>query len=248
MKVSDFVEVEYVGRIKDSGEIFDLTKEDVAKKENVYDPKVSYKPVVLILGADFIIKGLDEALREMDVGEKKVVDIPPEKAFGDRKADFVRTMPLAQFKEQNLDPFPGSVVNIGNLRGRILSVDGGRVKVDFNHPLAGKTLEYEIEVKSLIKEKPDKVKSIVTYFTGIEDVEVVCERKGEGEGGPETVEINIKKDVGIARPVKKMVSDAIFKWCDVEKVRFVEVFEKSKPVESEAVKTAEKEVNREINI
>lgn len=231
MKPGDFVEVDYIGKIKDSGEIFDLTKEEVAKKENVYNPKVSYKPVVLILGADFIIKGLDEAIREMSVGEKKKVDIQPEKAFGERREDLVKTIPLAKFKEQNLDPFPGGVVNIGNLRGRIMSVDGGRVKVNFNHPLAGKTLEYEIEVKSIVKEKPEKVKSIVKYFTGIEEVDVACDG--------EEAEISIKKDVDVVRPLKKMISEAVIKWCGTKKVKFVEIFEKGAP-EREVSKAAEK--------
>jgi len=221
MKPGDFVEVDYVGRIKDTGQVFDVTKEKIAKKENVYNPKTSYKPVVLIVGADFIIKGLDEGLRGMKVGEKKKVDVPPSKAFGDRKENMIKTIPLAKFKEQNLDPLPGAVVNIGNLRGRIVSVSGGRVRVDFNHPLAGKTLEYEIEIKSVVKEKLAKVKAIVKYFTGIEEVDVVCKAT--------QAEINIKKDVDVARPVKKMISDAAIKWCDVKKVKFVEIFESAAP-------------------
>ncbi len=224
MKVGDFVEVDYVGRIKDTGKIFDLTKEEIAKKENVYNPKVSYNPVVLIVGADFIIKGLDETLRDAKVGEKKEVDIPPAKAFGERKDKLIRTIPLGKFKEQKLDPSPGAVVNIGNLKGRIVSVSGGRVKVDFNHPLAGKTLEYEIEIKSLVKEVPEKVKSIVKYFTGIDDVDVICKN--------EEAEIKIKKDVDVVRPVKKMISDAVIKWCGIGKVKFVEVFEKAETLRS----------------
>lgn len=234
MKVGDFVEVDYVGMVKESGEVFDLTKEEIAKKEGVYSPKFSYKPVVLIVGSDFIIKGLDEALRNMNVGEKKKIDIPPPKAFGDRRGDLIKIIPLVKFKEQNIDPSPGNIVNIGTLRGRILSVDGGRVKVDFNHPLAGKTLEYEIEIKSLVKEKSEKVKSVVKYFTGVEEVDVVCKNK--------EVEINIKKDVDMVRPAKRMISDAIIKWCDVNKVKFIEIFETKKQSKSEKERpsTAEK--------
>ena len=116
MKAGDFVEVDYVGRIKESGEVFDLTREDIAKQENVFDPKFPYKPVVLIVGSDFIIKGLDEALKGMNVGENKKVDIPPEKGFGERKAELVKTVPLSKFKEQDTKPYPGAVVNVGNLK------------------------------------------------------------------------------------------------------------------------------------
>lgn len=233
MKPGDFVEVDYVGRVKGTGEVFDVTKEGVAKKEGVHNPKTSYKPVVLIVGADFIIKGLDEALRGMKVGEKKKVDVPPAKAFGERKEELVKTIPSSKFKEQNLDPVPGAVVNIGNLRGRIMSADGGRVRVDFNHPLAGKTLEYEIEVKSVVKESTEKVKAVVKYFTGIEEVDVACEAT--------LAEINIKKDVDVVRPVKKMISDAVIKWCYVKKVKFVETFESDEPEAKPSEKKAKAE-------
>jgi FKBP-type peptidyl-prolyl cis-trans isomerase 2 len=218
MKPGDFVEVEYIGRIKETGQIFDLTKEDVAKKEDVYSPKATYGPVVLIVGADFILKGLDKALRDMKVGDKKNVEIPPEGAFGEKKTELVQLLPLAKFKEQNLDPTPGAIVNIGVMKGRIVTVSGGRVKVDFNHPLAGKTLEYDIEIKSRLTGNVEKVKAVVNYFTGISEVDVEY-KNGE-------VEIEIKKRVDVTRPVKSMVAQAVVKWCDADKVKFVEAFEK----------------------
>lgn len=217
MKSGDFVQVDYVGRIKDTGEVFDLTLEDVAKKENVFDPKFPYNPVVLIVGSDFIIKGLDEALKGMNVGDKKKIDIPPEKGFGERKLELVKTVPLSNFKDQETKPYPGAVVNVGNLKGRVSSIDGGRVKIDFNHPLAGKTIEYDIEIKAQIKERSERVKAVLKYFTGIDEADVNCDEK--------TIEVEIKKDVDVVRPVKKMVSKSIIKWCEAEKVKFIEVFE-----------------------
>jgi FKBP-type peptidyl-prolyl cis-trans isomerase 2 len=221
METGDFVQVDYVGRIKDSGEIFDLTNEALAKEQKIFNPKVAYKPVVLILGADFIIKGLDEALRGMKVGEKKKVDIPPEKAFGERKEEMVQVVPEAKFKGQDMEPFPGAVVSLGNnMRGRIISVAGGRVRIDFNHPLAGKTLEYELELKSVIEKKDDKIKAVVEYFTGVTDVEV----KIVGQDG----EVSIMKDVDIVRPLKSMIAENAIKWCGVERVKFIETFDKQK--------------------
>ena len=217
MKDGDFVQVDYVGRIKGTNEIFDLTNEDVAKKENVYNPKITYKPVTLIVGGGFILRGLDEALKGMKVGERKTFEVAPDKAFGDRRDNMVKPLPLARFKEQNIDPFPGAVMTIGELRGRIISADGGRVKVDFNHPLAGKTLEYDLEIKALVEEQSEKVKSIVFYFTGIGDVDA---KVADG-----TAEINILKDVDVVRPVKSIIAETAIKWCGVNKVKFVETFE-----------------------
>ncbi|MCX6820379.1 MAG: peptidylprolyl isomerase [Candidatus Aenigmarchaeota archaeon] len=217
MQDGDFVSVDYVGRIKGTNEIFDVTIEDVAKKENAHNPKIKYKPVTLIVGGGFILRGLDEALHDMKVGERKTFEVAPEKAFGERRDDLIKPIPAARFKEQNIEPYPGAVVSIGEMRGRIMSVDGGRVKVDFNHPLAGKTLVYDLEVKSLVEKPEERVKSLVFYFTGMDEVDVKVVDK--------TADISILKDVDVVRPVKSMVAENVMKWCGVDKARFIETFE-----------------------
>jgi len=217
MQDGDFVSVDYVGRIKGTNEIFDVTIEDVAKTEKVHNPKIKYKPVTLIVGGGFILRGLDDALHEMKVGEHKTFEVVPEKAFGERRDELIKPLPLARFKEQNIEPYPGAVINIGEMRGRITSVDGGRVKVDFNHPLAGKTLVYDLEVKAAVEKAEEKVKSLVFYFTGMDEVDVKVADK--------TADIIILKDVDVVRPVKSMVAENVMKWCGVDKVRFVETFE-----------------------
>ncbi len=219
MKPGDFVKVDYVGRIKETGKIFDLTKEDVAKEEDVYNPKSNYGPVTLILGSGLLINGLDEAIQKMKVGAKEEVEIPPEKGFGKRKENLIKMISKSKFKDQELDPYPGAVINVGNMKGKILSVGGGRVKVDFNHPLAGKILKYDIEIKSIVKDKNEKIKAVVGYFTGVtDDIKV--------ESSKEEAEIIIKKDVDIVRQLKKMIAENVIKWCDVDKVKISEVFEK----------------------
>jgi FKBP-type peptidyl-prolyl cis-trans isomerase 2 len=221
MKPGDFVEVDYIGRIKESGEIFDLTKEDVAKEENVFNPNTKYGPVVFIVGADFLMKGMSEALQGMKVGEKKSVVVTPERAFGQKNMELVKMIPLARFKEQNMDPAPGAIIDVGAMKGTIVSVSGGRVKVDFNHPLAGKTLEYDLEIKSQITDVDRKIKSVAKYFTGLDDDEVGVKFEKK------IAEIEIKKKVGVARQVKVMIAKAVVEWCGAETVRFVDVFEKS---------------------
>lgn len=219
MKSGDFVHIEYIGRVKDSGEIFDLTREDVAKEKGIYNPKLKYGPVPLIVDADFILPGLNEALKSMKIGEKKTVEIPPEKAFGKRKVELIKLIPESKFKEQGLDIQLGSIVTIKGINGKVVSIDGGRVKIDFNHPLAGKTLVYELEIKGAIKKRGEKINAIVYYFTGLEkdDVDVTVDEK--------EVEINIKKRVELTRKVKEMISSTIAKWIKgVEKIKFVEEF------------------------
>jgi FKBP-type peptidyl-prolyl cis-trans isomerase 2 len=218
MKTGDFVYIDYVGRVKDTGEIFDLTKEDVAKKEGIYSPQIKYKPIPIIVDAKFILSGLNKALKEMKVGEKRKVEIKPEDAFGERNPDLVQLIPLSNFKAQKIEPKVGEVVNISGFRGRIVSISGGRVKVDFNHPLAGKTLEYEIEIVGEIKDTKEKVEAIVFYFTGIEkeDFEVKLKEK--------SVEIEFKKAFNLTRELKERIAKTIKDWIKMEEVRFTDVF------------------------
>lgn len=228
MKIGDFVQVDYVGRVKETGDVFDLTREDVAKEENIYNPKIIYKPVVLIVGADFIIKGLSAALEEMKVGDKKKIEISPEDAYGDRKEDMIKMIPESRFKEHGLDPVPGAVVNIGMLRGVIMTSSSGRVKVDFNHPLAGKTLEYDIEIKSQLDEQEDKIKSIISYFTGVEEVDVRVDGK--------SADVEIKERVDLPRQAKQRLADVAKTWTEIEKLRFIEEVEGLPAPETQASK------------
>ena len=221
MQRGDFVYIDYVGRIKETGEVFDLTKEEIAKKEGIYDPKFRYRPIPVIVGSNLLIRGLNKALEEMKVGEKKKVEIKPSDAFGERKEELVKIIPESVFKERNIEPVPGYLVTVSGLRGRILSVSGGRVKVDFNHPLAGKTLEYEIEIVKQIEEKEEKVKAIVCYFTGIDEEEVNASVKDE------EVEISFKNKPELTIRAKDIISRTIFKWIEgVKKVKFIDEFEK----------------------
>lgn len=220
MNIGDFVYIEYIGRIKDTKEIFDLTKEDIAKKEKVFNPKFKYGPVPVIVDSKFILPGLNEALKKMKVGDKKTVEIPPEKAFGHRNPGLVKLIPEARFKEQNINATPGSFVTINRIRGRIVSVGGGRVKIDFNHPLAEKTLEYELEIVSEIKEPIEKIKAVAYYFAGIEKDDIEANIKDN------EVEITIKKG-NILRETKEVIARVITKWIHgIEKVKFIEIFEK----------------------
>jgi len=219
VNTGDFVYIEYVGRIKDTGEIFDLTKEDVAKKEGIYDPTFKYKPVPIIIDSNFVLKGLNDAIKGMKVGEKKKVKIEPKDGFGERNPNLVQLIPISKFREQNVEPKVGSVINVGGFRGRIVSVSGGRVKVDFNHPLAGKVLEYEIEVVKKVKDTKEKIEAIVFYFTGVEaeDLEVRVKEK--------EAEIELKRrDFILTMEAMKRIAETVKKWVKpIERVRFAYV-------------------------
>jgi len=214
MKEGDFIRIDYVGKISESGEIFDLTKESIGREKDIYNPNLSYKPVPIIVGANFVVKGLEKELKEMKVGERKKIIVKPEEAFGNRSPKLIRLIPLSEFKRQKADPYPGMIVTINNLPGRVLSVTGGRVRVDFNHPLSGKILEYDVEIKEKISSKMGKIKAVLEFFLKVEeDLDISFEN--------EIVEIKTKKK-DIPKEVKKTIADTILKWIkSIKKIRFV---------------------------
>jgi FKBP-type peptidyl-prolyl cis-trans isomerase SlyD len=226
MQKGDFVYISYVGRIKESGEIFDVTSEEIAKKEGVYNPEIKYGDIPIIIGAGFVIPGLDEELEKMNIGEKKIVEIEPKKAFGERREDLIKLIPETEFKKQNINVKVGDFVNVNGITGRVLSINAGRVRVDFNHPLAGKALVYEVEIKKQVTETKEKIYAILKYFSNLdESVASVKIENGEAE-----IEI---KGLQIANRVKENIIKTIFQWIkEINKIKFSEVYEKNEKSKS----------------
>lgn len=213
MQKGDFVRINYIGRL-DSGEIFDLTDEETAKKEKIHNPRVMYGPVPIIIGAGFIVPGLENAILEMKVDDKKKIEIKPKDGFGQRDVKLIRTVPKKLFKDQKLDPAPGMIVDFSGTKGRIQSVDAGRVRVDFNNPLAGKILNYEIEIKEEITKPEEKVNAIFEFF-GIKNAGVKIENN---EATISSLKLPIE--------LKNKISQLIIEYVKITKVHFTETFEK----------------------
>ncbi|MDI6825885.1 MAG: peptidylprolyl isomerase [Candidatus Aenigmarchaeota archaeon] len=217
MKEGDFIRIDYVGKISESNETFDSTREDVAKEGGIYNPKIKYGSIPVIIGANFVVKGLEEGLKEMEVGKKKKITVKPEDAFGERDAKLIKLLSMSEFKKQGITPHPGMPITINNVRGRILSISGGRVRVDFNHPLAGKTLEYEVEIEKEITDLKEKIAAILEYCLQVDEKDVDIKL------GEELVEINIRIDT--SKFVRKTIADMIKKWIsEIKKVRFVDEY------------------------
>lgn len=205
-----FVRVTYTGRIKETGELFDTTDEATARQENAYSDRVRYGPVALVVGEGKLVRGLDEALLEMSVGEERTLDVPPEKAFGTRRAELVRLIPLQEFKRQGFVPHVGMAITMNNVRGRVLSVNSGRVRVDFNHPLAGKTLTYTVRVEEQIGSRDEKVRGIVDYYTRNVDVRIVND------------EVEVIHTENISQRVKQAITDELKRYVGIAGVRFTQ--------------------------
>ncbi|WP_456443843.1 FKBP-type peptidyl-prolyl cis-trans isomerase [Thermococcus sp.] len=184
IKKGDVIRIHYTGKVRETGEIFDTTYEKVAKEAGIYNEKGIYGPVPVAVGAGHVIKGLDEQLAGLEVGKKYEITVQPENGFGKRDPKLIKIFTLGQFRRQGLRPFPGMPVEIETeggrkLKGRVLTVSGGRVRVDFNHPYAGKHLVYEVEVVEKIGDPIERVKALLELRMPSVDHEKVLIEVGE---------------------------------------------------------------------
>ncbi len=161
VKNRDFIEIDYIAIDRESGKIFDLTSEEEAKKHRLYTPNTRYGPIVICVGEKQVIRGLDKFLEGKEVNKKYKLEIKPEDGFGKKDPKLMRLVPSSIFKKENIRPMPGLQINLDNLKGIIRTVSGGRVIVDFNHPLAGHSLSYEILINKIIKDDKTKVRSML---------------------------------------------------------------------------------------
>ncbi|RMF05525.1 peptidylprolyl isomerase [Candidatus Woesearchaeota archaeon] len=187
VKQGEFVKIEYTGRVKDSGEVFDTTDESVAKENNVYDPSAQYGARIICVGKGHVLKGLDAAIAEHKVGDSFTVSLKPEDAFGKKSAKLIQLISTGKFKKEGINPVPGMRVNVDNMTGTIKSVSGGRTLVDFNHPLAGKELVYEVRIVEPVSDRREQVAGMVEFYTGLKPVKVEYSSKAP-KGAPESGE------------------------------------------------------------
>ena len=157
---NDFVELEFIGKIKD-GEIFDTNITKEAEKIGIAIDETSF---IICIGQGMVIPGLDKALENKETGKKYSVEIAPKEAFKDRNPSLVKLIPIKAFKEKNVNPYPGMTLALDNMLVKIISVSGGRVLADFNNPLSGKIVTYEFTVKRKIEDINEKVQAITDYF------------------------------------------------------------------------------------
>ena len=164
MQKGDFVRIEYVGRIAATGEVFDLTDEEVAKKEGIHDPKARYGDVLVILGSGMAVPGVETQLMKMKPGDEREFDVSQNDGFGKRNPQLIKIVSLQKFYSQKINPVPGIFVNIDGRHARIQSVSGGRVRVDFNSPLAGKDLHYKVKLVSKLTTPEGMAQALVDHY------------------------------------------------------------------------------------
>ncbi len=135
VKAGDQIKVHYTGKFEDG---------------NIFDSSVGGSPLEFKVGEGQVIEGFDDAVVDMEVGEKKNFTVPPEKGYGEHNENLIVEMPN-EYIPEDITPEVGMQLQIVDQDNNPVPVtvtevleDG--IKLDANFPLAGKDLVFEIEL------------------------------------------------------------------------------------------------------
>jgi len=203
IKKGDFIELDFTARIADSGRVFDTTKKEIAEQNHFHEDH-DYKPIVICIGHNDVIHGLDEQLIGKEF-KKYNFNISTEKGFGKKHHELIKLVPSSLFTKQHIKPIPGLQINLNDMIGTIRSVSGGRTVIDFNHPLAGKDLIYEVEILREVKDVKEKVNSIISQITKKSEVTITDSEVGIKSDIKEDFQEKIKEEIKARIPEIKGV-------------------------------------------
>ena len=234
--------VDYTAKVKGTQEVFETTIEDEAKKHSIHDPDIKYQPKLVSVGESWVLKGLDEALAKTSVGDKLTVEVTPDKGFGERDSGKVRMIPLRKLGEDAEKVSVGDTIEIDNKKGIIRYIGSGRVRVDYNHRFAGKTLLYDVNVVKSLETDDDKIFGILKKHIPVEDSKLVFKKSGN------SVDITIPEEIFRAdglQAMKHFIQMDLFKFIqNLEKVNYIETHlnkQKEKPKEQTKTETKKEE-------
>ncbi len=136
VKDKNTVKVHYTGKLTETGQVFDSSLER--------------EPLEFTLGQGMLIPGFEEGIIDMEVNEKKTIDIPKDKAYGETREDLFHKVSKEQLPKE-ISPEVGMGLISKNPDGseqqlRVAAVNDDHIIVDANHPLAGQDLTFEVEV------------------------------------------------------------------------------------------------------
>ena len=217
----------YTAKVKDTGEGIESTVEEDAKKLKIYEESKKYEPRLVAVGEGWLIAGLDAEVAKLSVGERKEIELPPEKAFGLRDPTQLRMIPLRKFGEREHELSVGDSVEIDNRVGVVRFIGSGRAQVDFNHRLAGKSIIYDFQVLRIIHTDEDRVRALV-------------DRRLAGEGSKTTIElangaltVTIPEDLFLVEGlqiIKRGIANDVFRFVpSLTGLTFLEKFVNQKP-------------------
>ena len=225
VKPGDFLLVNFTLKVKESGETVDTTYDAVAKDTHLHREESAYGPRFIILGEGWLPKGLEDSLVGLDIGKQTTVELPPDKGFGTRDPAKMRLVPLRRFREQGV-PTPGTQIELDGRAATVRAVGAGRVQVDYNHPLAGRTLIYEVSIEKVVEDDNEKVLNIIS-----KRIPEVDKTKFGVERSSSDLTIDVPEEAfylsGLQVAKKSVTSDLQKYFPNIETISFREIFKRA---------------------
>ena len=169
MEDGAIIHVDYDLYSGETGDLIETTREDIAKEHEMHQEGRNYSPMVCVVGTGNLIAGFEAALKDAKVGKEVEVEIAPADAYGEKDPAQVETISIDKLRRSVQDPnslYLGAPVTIGGRQGYLSYLAAGRARIDYNHPMAGKTLKYVFTVIKEVKNKEDKVMGLLESNTG----------------------------------------------------------------------------------
>jgi len=236
MEKNDIVYIDYEVWIKDESKLYDTTKEELAKEHEIYEASVSYGPRAMILGKAQTFQAVEDSLMKAKPGKEYEVEIAPEDAFGKRDAKLVELLPISRIIRLGITPDVGKEVEINGKKGIITFVTASRVRVDFNHPLAGKTLSYRYVVVRRAEKPEEKIRGIIDAYYGKGDEFEVKKGKSLELKLPDICKYDHRW-----HEMKYLIISDLREILEPEKIVFIEEYKGKKKDEKKSDKGKEKE-------
>ena len=204
----------------DEALLFRTTNEEKAHEHEIYDEESTYGPRVAEIGRGSLMEGFEEDMLDAEFEEERSVEIPPEKGVGVRDASMIELFSRRELERKGVDVVLGGEVEMEERTGTIIQTSAGRVRVDFNHPLAGKTLKVDYTIHRKAETVEEKIKAILDKIYGQEEFQIKLEE--------DTLEVIIPDECKYGQGwfiVKYQVVGDIRRHTEIKLIRFVEEYE-----------------------
>ncbi|AET33673.1 peptidylprolyl isomerase [Pyrobaculum ferrireducens] len=220
----DYILLDYAVVSKDDGKVVETSQEAVAKEAGIYRPEEVYGPRLIILGETPLWEPVENALLSLDEGQEFEVEVPPEKAYGVRDPNKVKVVSIREFHRHGVIPSVGDVVDFEGQRARVVSISGGRVVLDFNHPLAGKTFIVKGRVVKKLNTVEERAVALLRlYLPRVSEEKIKVSLDGDVMTVILPAEVLLYERIGGI--LLQYTSEVSSKFQEVKKVRFVEEVE-----------------------
>jgi FKBP-type peptidyl-prolyl cis-trans isomerase 2 len=149
VKSGDIVSVDYTGWL-DDGTIFDTSDAATARQAGIYDENITYTPLIFTVGSGEYLQVFEDTVIGLKVNESRNITITPDQAYGEYDPSLIQPVNMSTLLEYDIIPHVNDTLYYGIQPVTVYSIPNNTtVYIDFNHPMAGKTLHFMLTVREI---------------------------------------------------------------------------------------------------